>query len=409
MRAHAAVAILLLCLGPLARTAQSGSIWPRFRGPNGEGIAEAPGLPTRWTEADYDWRVELPAIGHSSPVVWGDRIFVTAGDSKNATRYVLCIRGADGSVLWTRRYDSKPHRLNRDNSYATSTPALDAQRAYVYWATPREVTLLALRHDGREAWRRDLGPFDSQHGSGVSPIVHDGLVIVPNDQKGESSLIALDCQSGATRWKVPRKGGKAAYATPCVYRPQGGPPELIFFSTEQGITSVDPRSGEVNWQFASAFPLRVVASPVVASGLIVGTCGVGGSGRRFVAVRPGPKPELVYEFRRRVPYVPTPVTRGDLLFLCTDSGTATCLRAPTGEVVWQESLGEKFYGSFVRVGDRLYIMSRKGSVYVLAASEKFELLAKNPLGEGSFATPVVVDGKMFLRTFSHLMSIGSKQ
>jgi len=297
--------------------------WPRFRGPNGAGLATSAPIPVQWSDKDYLWKVELPGKGHSSPVVWGERLFVASG-LPDATRIITCLSTRDGRMLWEKRYPSKPHSMNPLNSYATSTPALDAERLYLYWTTPEAITVLALDHDGNEVWQRDLGPFDSQHGSGTSPIVFDDLLIVPNDQRGKSFIIALDCRNGETRWKLDRRVVKAAYSTPCIYQPEGGPPELILTSTSHGVSSVDPRTGKVNWEFPTAFPLRVVSSPVMASGLIVGTCGVGGSGKRLVAVRPGSrdgrKPELAYEMKRNVPYVPTPPRRSALCHFAQGAG-----------------------------------------------------------------------------------------
>jgi len=148
----------------------------------------------------------------------------------------------------------------------------------------------------------------------------------------------------------------------------------------------------------------------VASGLVIGTCGVGSRGTRVVAVRPGAsrKPDVVYSVTKDAPYVPVPLAKGELLFLWSDRGTVTCLRAATGEQVWQERLGANFFGSPVCVSDRLYCISKKGQVYVLAAAAEYKRLAVNPLGEGSFATPAVAGGRMYLRTFSHLISIGGR-
>jgi len=395
-----------------ARSAEDA--WSRFRGPDGAGASDATAIPVAWTEKDFHWRVKLPGGGHGSPAVWGEKIFVLCSDGSDATRILACIGLADGKIMWERRYGSKTHRINRDNNYAASTPAADEERVYATWTAPEEVTLVALDHGGKEVWRHNLGPFKSEHGSGTSPIVFGDKLILANDQLEKSSIIALDRKTGETRWRVERKAESVSYATPCVYRPEGGAPELIFTSTAHGVTSIDPETGALNWEFAAAFPLRVVGSPAVAGGLIVGACGTGGVGKRFVAVRPGSKkesrePRLGYDLRKEIPYVPTPFGKGDLLFLLTDQGLARCLRAATGEEVWRESLNARFYGSFVCAGDRLYAMSRDGEVIVLKASETFELLARNPIGEGSHATPAIAGGALILRTYNHLMSIGGKK
>jgi outer membrane protein assembly factor BamB len=387
--------------------------WPRFRGQNGAGISNAGTVPVRWTEKDHNWKIKLPGVGHSSPVLWDDKIFLTCAENKTATRMILRLSAANGSIIWRQDYPSKTFRQHRDNSFATSTPAVDAERVYVTWTTPDEVTLLALNHDGREQWRRNLGPFKSMHGSGTSPIVYDDLVVLANDQQGEAFLIAVDCQTGRTRWQLKRRSGLTPASTPCIYRPQGGAPELIFTNTAHGITSVDPNSGTVNWEVPDVFLDRCVGSPVIGHGLVIASYGFGRRGTRLVAVRPSSKdknlePEIEYDFTESVPLVPTPLIRGDMLFLWADDGNVTCADVVTGEQIWQQRVDGSFYGSPICVNERLYCVSRKGDVVVLTASDEFQLLARIPLGELSYATPTVIDGVMYFRTYSHLISVGGE-
>lgn len=406
--------------------------WTRFRGPNGTGISSATTVPVTWSEEDYNWKVELPGTGHSSPVVWGNRIFLGCGDRETAGRTVLCLDTADGRTLWRRDYPSKTYRQHRSNSYATATPAVDARGVVVTWSTPEEVVLLALDLDGGDAWRRDLGPFVGPHGSGTSPILLEDLVVLANDQEdpellarligrrgptgppGKSFLVAVDRQTGKTRWQVPRRSTLAPYSTPCVYRPEGGRAELIFTSTSHGVTAVDPANGKVNWEIGDVFRDRCVGSPVWASGLVMAGFGYGSRGTRYVAVRPGSRPEgreptLAYDLTRSVPLVPTPLVKDGRLFLWADDGVVTCLKVATGEVIWRERVGGAFFGSPVCVNDRLYCIAKNGDVVVLAASEKYEVLARVPLGEPSYATPAVSGGVMYLRTRSHLFSLGGKR
>ena len=411
MQLRSAALVVLMSLAARCSLARAEN-WPRFRGTDGAGLSAATTLPVAWTEKDYTWRVTLPGSGHSSPVVWGSRIFLTCADKRTARRTVCCLRAADGRLLWRRDYESARYRQHTFNHFASASPAADADRVYATWTAPKEVTLLALSHDGRDVWRRDLGRFAAQHGSATSPIVVGDVVVLANDQRGTSSLLALDRATGRTRWQRERRSTKCAYGTPCVFRPKDGPPQLIFTSTAHGVTSVDPRTGEANWELADAFPERCASSPVVASGLIVGTCGVGGRGVRGVAVRPGSKgraPEIAYTLDKPLPYVVSAVTHGDLLFLWSDEGTVTCLRGATGERVWRQKLRTSFFGSPVRAGDRLYCISKKGEVFVVAAAAEFKLLARNPLGELSYATPAIANGTMYLRTLTHLIAIGGKR
>ncbi|MBM4017342.1 MAG: hypothetical protein FJ288_03290 [Planctomycetes bacterium] len=399
---------------PAADARADADNWPRFRGPDGAGTSDAATIPVKWTEKDYNWKVELPGGGHSSPAVWGDRIFVTAGRETDGQRFILCLKAADGAVLWKREYASTTCAMNSLNSYAAVTPALDKDYVFVTWAVPEKYTVVALDHDGKEVWQRDLGPWVSQHGHGASPIVFEDVLLVPNDQDGASFLAALDKKTGRTRWQAERKSGRAAYSTPCIYRGAGGAPQIVLTSTAQGMTGIDARTGKQAWEAPDVFPhpKRVVASPVMAGGLIFGQCGEGGSGLHVVAVRPpaapGGKAEVAWKITKSAPYVPMPVAHKDLLFLWAESGTVACVRLATGEDVWREKVGGGYYSSPLCVGGRLYNISRTGEVVVLAAGEKFEVLARNPLGEKCHATPAVVGGRMYLRTWSHVISIGGK-
>ena len=408
----------------LSAAVSNGQEWTRFRGPNGTGISDAKTIPTKWSPADYNWKVELPAVGHSSPVLWGDRIFLTGADDKSATRFVFCLRAGDGKLLWSKEFKSQQHHRHQLNSFASATPALDAERVYVAWSTPDEYTLTALTHGGDVVWQRDLGPFVSQHSCGISPIVVDDLVILGNDQDkedekdkslhGQSFLIAVDARSGDTRWKLDRDSAVVAYSTPCLHRAADGGSELIFNSQAHGITAVDPGSGRVNWEVRDLFDKRSCSSPVLADGnLIIGTCGSGGGGNYVVAIKPGTPGDvnsgsLAYKIEKQAPYVPTPIAKGDLLFLWGDNGIVSAVKAKTGTSLWQKRIGGTFYGSPVCVDDHLYCVNTDGDVVVLRAGEEFEELGTNPLGEVCHSTPAVADGRMYLRTYRHLISLGGK-
>ncbi|MGE5612439.1 MAG: PQQ-binding-like beta-propeller repeat protein, partial [Bacillota bacterium] len=202
------------CLFLLLSFPATAQDWPRFRGPNGSGLASPTTLPTQWTTKDYLWKVPLPGPGHTTPVRWKDRLFITSCDPESAKRIVLCLNASDGSLLWKREFPSLAYRQHADNSYASSTPAVDEHRLYLTWTTPDECALLALDHDGKDVWKLNLGRYTSQHGSGVSPILFEGLVILTNDQEGlESFIIAVECETGQVRWKTPRKSSSMAAST----------------------------------------------------------------------------------------------------------------------------------------------------------------------------------------------------
>jgi outer membrane protein assembly factor BamB len=354
----------------------------------------------------------LPGKGHSSPVVWKNRVFVTSGNDKTGERYVLCVQAIDGTKLWEKRYPSRTFEQNRDNSLATSTPAVDESGVYAYWTTPESIQAAALTLDGREKWLQNLGPFKGKHGSGASPVVLNQLVWLNNDQDGPSALVALDAKSGAIKYRLDRLKDKVSYGTPCLFTRDGHPNELIFAASSHGLTSIDPLNGSINWDCTNLFAARVVSSPITSEGLVICSSGEGGVGRRLVAVRPptGQNPaEVVYELKTGIPNVPTPLAKDGRLYLLCDNGLVRCVRTATGEPLWQEKLPERFYSSPVWADGRLYLTSKSGAVFVIAAGDKYELLAQNALGEPSFATPAIAQETLFFRTVSHLIAVGAKQ
>jgi len=401
--------------------------WSRFRGPNGSGLSAATTVPVRWTEKDYNWKIGLPGPGHSSPVVWDKRIFVTCGDPTTALRTVLCVDAPTGRALWKHEEPSKTYGQHRDNSYASATPAVDADGVVITWSTPEAVMLLALDLQGRELWRRNLGPLVSLQGSASSPILYQDLAVLANDQEdmerspgrkkdgpnpaGRSFVVAVDRKSGETRWQTETTTFLAGYSTPCLYQAEAGRPELIFSSTAHGIMAVDPATGEITWEFGQPFLDRAVVSPVVAPGLVIAGHGAGLRGTRCIAVRPGSSgqgtaPTLAYAITKALPMVPTPLVTDGRLFLWADDGVVSCLRVATGETVWRERVEGDFYASPVCVDGYLYNVSKNGEVVVLRAGDMFEVCHRIPLGEPSYATPAVAGGVMYLRTSSHLFSLG---
>jgi outer membrane protein assembly factor BamB len=410
----------------LAVTVAAGAAdWPRFRGPNGAGCGEAPGLPASWTSNDYRWVATLPGVGHSSPVVVGPRLFVTCGENSNATRIVVCLDAMSGKKLWQREFVSQSFQQNGDNSYATATPAADAKGVVVAWTTPEQVTLAALDNEGRDVWRRDFGKFVGIHGSGVSPIIEGDLVIYFDDQEdpaslpksvyakpnapktaGKSALLALDRRTGVTRWQLERHSNQASYITPCMRRGSDGRTEIILADTAHSFAAVDAATGKVRWEAPGIFKERCVASPVLAGELVIASEGRGNAGIRCVAVRPGATPQVVYEIAKPAPLVPTPVVVGERLFFVTDQGALACVNTTTGAVIWREQVSGNFYSSPVYADGRLYFVTKLGDVLVVAAADQFKLLGRVPLGEKCFATPAISGGLIFFRTYSRIFALG---
>lgn len=395
-----------------ARTAEAQE-WTRFRGPNGSGQSEAAAIPPVWNANDELFKTKLPGTGNSSPVLWGDKVFLLSADPQSGARYVLCLSAVDGKILWQRDYPSQAHPIHQLNTLASSTPVVDEERVYCAWSTPEEFTLLALSHDGKPVWQANLGPFLSQHGFGTSPILVGDLLIITNDQDADSFTIAIDRRSGVTKWKIDRKHlaeQNASYATPCVYESPGRPAELILCSRAHGVTSLDPLTGETRWEKPDVFTQRPVGSPIVVDGRILATSGQGGGNNNLIALRPytdGGQPKVEYQVdRSSAPYVPSLVAKGNLVFLWGDRGVVSCMNATDGKILWKNRVGGDYYGSPIRVADIVYCISTDGEVAAIKAADEFELVGRSPLGETSRSTPAIANGRMFLRSESHLIAVG---
>ena len=388
--------------------------WTRFRGPNGCGVGEASGIPETWTERDYNWKVELPGKGFSSPVIWDDRLYLTSTIEEQTTFIALCLNTADGSVRWKQQFKVKPHPKYKANCDASASAVVDEDRVYVAWATPDEHVVRALdQRQGTELWQRDLGPFVAEDGFGTSPILVGDVVVLSNDQDpgGTSSIVALDRKTGEIRWQVGRESKKATFSTPCLFEPAGGSPQVIVLGCAHGITSLDPSSGATNWALGDVFKVRTTGSPLVASGMIFASNGAGTAGKYLVAARAGiPEqgvlPEVLYQIDQAAPYVITPVAKWPLVFIWSDRGIVTCIDGPSGKIHWRERVGGEYLGSPVRVADRIFCISNSGQMVILSAAEQFKILARIELDESSHSTPAVANGVMYLRTLSNLMSLG---
>ena len=423
MKKPARILVALITLLNLAVV--SAQEWTRFRGPNGTGIGHGLKLPEQLTEKNVNWKIELPGIGHSSPVLWGEEIFLTCAGDKAGGISVLCFGFRTGKTEWKRDFSLTPFPRHRFNSYASATPAVDSERVYVVWNEPDHYFLTALDHRGKTVWQRDFGVFVSQHGCGASPIVCDDKLILtdfqddqkfvegptPDERNGTSSIIAVEARTGKTVWQIPRKSTVVAYSTPCLYEPKEGKSALIFNSQSHGISALDPASGKVLWEYERAFNRRSVSSPLIAGNLIFGSCGSGAGGNVLTAIKAGDansghKPELAYQLKKSAPYVPTGVVVGDLMWLWSDGGIVTCLRAASGEVSYQERVGGDFFGSPVYADGRLYCVSTSGELISIEASDHFKVLGRFALNELCRSTPAIAKGQLVVRTEKHLWCLG---
>ncbi len=385
--------------------------WPRFRGADGSGISAEKGLPTSWSPGEYAFNVELPGMGHSGPVIWGDRLFVTSAEEEGSIRHLLCLNSQTGETIWIRTTGMNKSHKHQKSSWASSTPVTDGTRVYVAFADWEHYTLTAYDFDGNLEWRKLLGPFESQHGLGASPVLFENLVIAVNDQDGPSSIVAVDKETGKTVWSTLRPGASQAtsYATPIILERDGHPPLLICSSSQSGVTALNPRTGEEIWTTKS-LPARTVGSPVLGDGLIFQCCGGGGRGKEMVAINPDGKGDvsatnIKYRRQKLLPYVPTPIAYEGHLYLWTDDGIVICTDPTKDENVWTQRIGGNFTSSPICVGGNLYGLNEKGEVVVVAAAPEYKLHGKMPLNDPSHATPAAANGRLYFRTFHRLACI----
>ncbi len=384
--------------------------WPRFRGPNGVGISDDE-IPVKWKPDHFKWKTKLPGVGHGSPVVWESQIYLLCANEDTGQRTALGLDAKTGRILWQQAFKADKHKHHKQNSFASTTPAVDDSGVYFSWGTPKALTLLALKHDGKTKWRADLRPVKGGHGFGASPVIHKDLVILNNDQDGESTLLALDKGTGAVKWKTPRASKRLTYSTPCLYKAPGRDEEFIFTNWTHGISGIDPATGKLKWEnsvFNQSSKERAIGSPIVAGNFVIGTCGFVTKLKHVVALRPkGDKMEEAWRIEKSVPHIPTPLLLGKNLFLWNDQGIVTCVDPATGKVHWSERAvrSGRFFGSPIAAGGNIFCAESKGKMIVLRGDGKFEVLAENDLGEKCNTTPAITGGVMYVRTYGNILAI----
>ena len=409
------LSMLLVSLGLLALCVELGAAtpdqWPRFRGADGTGSTGGEKLLPSWTTEDWTWQVDLPGIGHSSPIVWNGKIYLTSADEENKVRHLFCHDLYTGKLAWTQEFPGEIERHHKQNSSASSTVTADSRGIYWLWGTSQNVRLEALTHDGKSRWSIDLGPYIGHHGFGGSPVVWKDTVIVPLEQDTQGTVIGIDASTGKERWRLARDGAeKAAYSTPLVLTHTGRDTQVICTSKAHGMYAINPENGTVLWE-NKCFSLRTVASPICAGNLLIGTCGSGGGGSNLlVALKPpatkDDTSEIIYEVpRSTAPYVPTPLFSQGRLYLWGDKGVVTCLHATRGEIIWKERVGGNFSSSPILIGDQILNISSDGEMVALVDDEEFRILGRRDIGEECRATPAVAEGFMVIRTKSKLFCL----
>ncbi|MGI9468385.1 MAG: PQQ-binding-like beta-propeller repeat protein [Rubripirellula sp.] len=383
--AKATVATTLVVVNVGSSMAAEPVHWSRFRGPEGTGISEAKKVPVNFGEGNVVWQTKLPVSGHSSPIQWGDRIFLTGataqGDGDGIERHVLCLDAKSGAVLWDKTAAVVAgESLHKMNSWATPSCVTDGERVIAFFGAGG---LHCFDNDGEKVWSKQLGTFPGGWGVGASPIIFKETVIQNCDAEGDSYLIALDRKTGNEVWRTPREAKpRGGWSTPIVID-ANGQSELIL-NGEFGVASYDPNTGEPLWT-CSGFNGRGTPVPVWGHGLLYVVNGKSGD---VYAVRPGGRGDVTethmawHTDRRGGRDLPSPILVGECLVAISMSGIATGYDAHTGEELWKERLGGNYSGSPIAAGGRIYALAEDGSVVVLQPGKKFELIAKNSVGEG---------------------------
>jgi outer membrane protein assembly factor BamB len=400
-----AVALMVLICATSAVWAED---WPRWRGPRGDGTSQETNLPVRWSATDnIKWKTPIPGTGHSSPIVWGDRIFLTSCHEKEMQRLLLCLDRRDGRILWERVVLTAPlEKKHKLNSYASSTPATDGERVYVSFLGGARMQVAAYDFEGKKLWQQSPGEFHSQHGFCSPPVLYKDKVILNGDQDHpDAFLVALDKATGSERWRAPRPGIRS-YCPPLIVEAAGR--TQLVLSGANSVASYDPDSGRQLWVIDGPTE-QFVASFVYADGLLFMTSGY--PDFHMLAIRPDgtgnvTDTHVAWRHTRGAGYVPSPVAWGHYFFNVKDDGLASCLETRTGARPWTERLGPHHSASPVAADGHLYFTDDEGVTYVLKAGPVFEAVARNRLGEHCYASPAVSRGNIFIRTSGHLWCIG---
>jgi outer membrane protein assembly factor BamB len=368
--------------------------WPRWRGPDGNGVSAETRLPERWTSKDgVLWAVDTPGEGASSPIVSGDAVYLTWAADRGARRTLSCLDLKTGATRWTLdTKDPDPERTSALTGHAAPTPAADAKRVVAFFGN---AGVVCASPAGELLWRRPLGPFESELGIASSPILHEDLAILVCDHDGASYLLALDLRDGTPRWRTSREGLERSWSTPVI-----AAGELVVHAQDE-LRGYDPKGGALLWR-VKGMSGWVTPSPVAGKGLIFATSGKDGP---TVAVRPGGAE--AWRVERGGPYVCSPLLYGDVLYVIDEAGRLVAREPATGVEIWRARLKGKFTASPVAGDGKVYLANEDGVVYVLKAGRAFELLAENPLGEEVLASPAIARRSLLIRTRTRLYRVGS--
>jgi len=383
--------------------------WPGWRGPRSDGTCIEQDVPTNWDPAGALWKTEIPGKGHASAIVWGDRVFTVTGMTETKERILLCIDRTSGKILWQQTVVQGPlEKINKENSYASGTPATDGERIFVAFRVGDDIVVAA--HDlasGKQLWLVRPGTHTGEWGFSNSPVLFKDKVIIDGDSKGDSFLIALSRDDGGTLWRNNRTNKGISYSAPFM-RELAGRTQLIQCG-DRCVTSFDPDTGRQLWTVDGPSE-EFVATPTYSEKAGLVFISSSWPKRALLAIRPDGKgnvteTHIAWQDTKGAPYVPSMIVVGDFLLSVNNGGTAFCYVAATGEVLWQQKLG-RHHASPVLVDGLVFFINDDGQVNVIKPGREFERVATYELGEPCYASPAISDGRVYLRSFEHLFCIG---
>jgi outer membrane protein assembly factor BamB len=396
--------------------------WSLWRGPRGDGSSLEANIPTKWNGMEGEniaWKVAIPGSGHSSPVVWGERIFLQSCLPDNRERVLLCLNRTDGKLLWQQTVAEAPlEKKHALNSFASGTPATDGELVYVSFLlpefestkerTPGEMVVAAYDFSGRQKWLVKPGSFASTHGFCSSPVLFEDKVIVNGDHDGDAYIVALDRATGKTLWKIDRENKTRSYVTPII-RQIDGRTQMVL-SGSKSVASYDPHDGHRHWIMDGPTE-QFVASMVYDGKLFYLTAGF--PEHHILALRPDGQGHIadeaiVWRAKKGCSYVPSPVLSGKYFLVAADNGTASCYLAQSGKLLWMERLGKHYSASLVAADGLVYFLADDGLMKVVRPGDKLDVVAENALDEYCYASPAISHGQMFIRGEKHLFCIGKR-
>lgn len=387
----------------LPTTAQLKANYPFFRGPFGDGVAFQKNTPTDWNGAagkNIVWKVKVPKAGFSSPIIWGDKLFVTGADAQ--ARMVYCYDKNSGKLLWEAAADniqgspSGVPKVTADTGLAAPTMATDGNSVFAIFATG---DVLALDMNGQRTWARNLGVPDNHYGHGSSLIVYKNKLLVQYDTNRGGKLLALDTQSGNTVYETLRNS-KISWSSPILVN-TGSRTELIL-TTNPNVNGYDPETGKELWNIA-CLSGEVGPSAGYADGMVFAA----NEYAKLVGIKfNGGAPEISWEADEFLPEVSSPLAVNGMLYVATSYGVLACYDAKSGEKLWSQEFGGSFYASPIYADGKVYITDMTGKTYIVKATRDYQLAGTSELGEKSVCSPIFQDGKIYLRGMSNLYCIG---